>query len=67
MHKLLCLHVRRPCVCVRGSPRGLPRAYHTQAVRDELPERGGGERERKKGWEGEEGGVVCAAVSALFV
>ena len=48
MHKLMCLsaHVLvRVCVRMCGSPRGLPQAYHTQAVRDELPER---ERERER-------------------
>lgn len=46
-HVFVCARVS-VCVCVRvrGSPRGLPQAYHTQAVRDELPER---ERGREKG------------------
>lgn len=63
---------------VCGSPRGLPQAYHTQAVRDELPEsegegkKGEGATEAGRGEAGqhgggEGGGVVCAAVSALFV
>lgn len=85
-HKLVSLYTHvRVCVCacmsVCGSPRGLPQAYHTQAVRDELPESegegkkgvGGIEAGREgragggEGRRGEGGGVVCAAVSALFV
>lgn len=60
---------------VCGSPRGLPQAYHTQAVRDELPESEGegkkgeggmeaGRRGRAGGMEGEKAGVLFAQRSA---
>lgn len=47
VHVCLSVYVH-VCVRVCGSPRGLPQAYHTQAVRDELPESKRG-RERKEG------------------